>query len=114
MSMMFRCPHCHARSQIRNSREVSPLLRELLMACLDAECGHTYIVHSEAVRTLSPSAKPDPDVHLPISDRTRNLIAQHSSMTGQIIPHAPPAEEVPIEPERPMQHGADHRIHRCV
>lgn len=112
MRMLFRCPHCQSRAAIRTSREVSPLLRELLMACQDAECGHTFIVHAEAVRTISPSAKPGSDVHLPISDKTRELIAQHSSMTGQIKPYA--AQPAPVPPERPMQHGADHRVHRCL
>ncbi|WP_370682668.1 hypothetical protein [Comamonas sp. GB3 AK4-5] len=51
-------------------------------------------------------------MHLPISDKTRELIAQHSSMTGQIKPYA--ALPAPVPPERPMQHGADHRLHRCL
>jgi len=30
------------------------------------ECGHTFICHLVAVRTISPSAKPNPDIYLPI------------------------------------------------
>lgn len=115
MRMMFLCPHCRTRALIRSSRELSTLLREITMACQDAECGHTFVVHAEIARTLSPSAKPDPDVFLPINEKTRNLIAQHSTMTGQIkVPDLQPKPvATPIEAVMPLLPGTDHRIHRC-
>ncbi len=33
----------------------------------DAECGHTFVANTEVVRTLSPSATPDPTVNIPLS-----------------------------------------------
>ena len=80
-SMFCRCPHCRARSTIRHSFEVTPILRELLYQCDDAECGHTFVVHAAAIRTLSPSAKPDPLVYLPISEKTRRAVAQQAAIT---------------------------------
>lgn len=112
--MLLRCPHCQTRSQIRTSVQVSPVLREMVVVCQDAECGHTFVVHAEAARTLSPSAKPDPDVHLPISDKTRALISQHSSMTGHIQPRLRQPQPASAVPELPRQPGADHRVHRCI
>lgn len=65
--MMFRCPHCRAKAKIRTSRELSNTLREVFYQCADLECGFCFAVHAEAVRSLSPSAKPDPAVQLPYS-----------------------------------------------
>lgn len=115
MRMMFLCPHCRTKALIRSSRELSPLLRELMMVCQDAECGHTFVVHAEVARTVSPSAKPDPEVFLPINEKTRDMIAQHSTMTGQIRVPAPqpkPAATV-ADVGLPRLPGTDHRIHRC-
>ena len=61
------CPHCDAQSEIRTSRMVSKTMRELIYACTDMECGHTFVATTEIQRTLSPSAKPNPRVNLPLS-----------------------------------------------
>ena len=79
-SMFYRCPHCQAPSTIRHSAQSSAILREMIYQCTDAECGHTFVVHAEAVRTLSPSAKPDPLVYLPISENTRRAVTEQSSI----------------------------------
>lgn len=42
-------------------------MREITYQCTDPECGHTFVVGAEVLRTLSPSAKPNPSVLLPIS-----------------------------------------------
>lgn len=60
------CPHCDSKAIARTSRALSPTLRELVYACVDPECGHTYVAQLEVVRTLSPSAKPKKDIRLPI------------------------------------------------
>lgn len=78
---MYRCPHCKARALTRSSKEVSPILREVFYQCPDPECGHTFVVHAEAVRTLSPSAKPDPLVYLPISEHTRRVVTEQPAIT---------------------------------
>lgn len=61
------CPHCDAQAEIRTSRMVSKTMRELIYACTDMECGHTFVATTEIQRTLSPSAKPNPRVNLPLS-----------------------------------------------
>ena len=78
--IMYRCPHCKTRALARTSKEISPILRELYYVCPDPECGHTFVVHAEAVRTLSPSAKPDPLVYLPISEHTRRAVTEQPSI----------------------------------
>ncbi|WP_425549914.1 ogr/Delta-like zinc finger family protein [Comamonas faecalis] len=66
---------------IRCSSETTPLLRKVYYDCTDAACGYRFLVHAAATRTLSPSAKPDPAIYLPIAEATRNAIAQHPSMS---------------------------------
>ena len=61
---------------------MSITLREIVYACLDPECGHTYVAHLEAIRTLSPSAKPNCKVMLPISQHIRARVMQHMELLG--------------------------------
>lgn len=65
------CPHCSAQCTIRTSWLMSRLMRELTYACTNPECGHTFVAMTEIVRTLSPSATPDPSVQLPLSSHVR-------------------------------------------
>jgi predicted RNA-binding Zn-ribbon protein involved in translation (DUF1610 family) len=70
----FDCPHCDTRSAIRTSQRMTRTMREITYVCTDPECGHTFIVTAEATRTLSPSAKPNPSVLLPISQVVRERL----------------------------------------
>lgn len=84
------CPHCDATSEIRTSRLVSKTMRELIYACTDVECGHTFVALTEVVRTLSPSAKPNPTVLLPLSthvqrDMLRAVLDNAGESAHQII-----------------------------
>ncbi len=65
--LTFFCPHCKGKTKTRTSRGLSPTLRELTYQCDDPECGYSFVVQAEAVRTLSPSGKPNPAVNLPQS-----------------------------------------------
>ncbi|HAS4214440.1 TPA: ogr/Delta-like zinc finger family protein [Vibrio cholerae] len=67
MRISICCPHCSSKATARSSRELSATLREICYQCTDWECGHTYMAHLEIVRTLSPSAKPNPSIALPFS-----------------------------------------------
>lgn len=58
----MKCPHCRTLGRIRSSKELSPLLREIYYQCDDLDCGHTWVASLEAIRTLSPSAKPNPAI----------------------------------------------------
>lgn len=65
-----RCPHCDSTAVVRSSRRLSPIYREQIMQCTNAHCGHTYVVGAEVLRTLSPSATPNPDVDIPLSPKS--------------------------------------------
>ncbi|MFG5777698.1 ogr/Delta-like zinc finger family protein [Comamonas sp. J-3] len=67
----MECPHCKATSEIRTSKPVSATMRETIYQCTNVECGHTFVANTEIVRTLSPSATPDPTVNLPMSTHVR-------------------------------------------
>lgn len=103
--MLFRCPHCKTKSQVRTSKDVSVLMRELIYACLNHECGHTFAAFLEVSRTLSPSAMPDPSVYLPMSEHVRRKIANHPTMKDEwhepcVIEPALKAEDKPVAPSR--------------
>jgi hypothetical protein len=59
---------------------MSATMREIVYACNDPECGHTYVAQLEAVRTLSPSAKPKNHILLPISQHARVRIMEQMEL----------------------------------
>lgn len=67
----MRCPHCKQSARARTSAQLSPLFREVTYTCLNPECGHVFVCGLEAIRTLSPSAIPDPEIQLPLSHHVR-------------------------------------------
>ncbi len=69
--MRTRCPHCKCWASVRNSIEITPLLRDMFLICKNASCGHTFAAAMEINRTLSPSATPDPTIVLPLSPHVR-------------------------------------------
>lgn len=56
---------------VRNSVELSPLLKELYFVCRNLQCGHIFVARLEACRTVSPSAIPNPEIDLPFSQHVR-------------------------------------------
>ena len=60
------CPHCEGPARIRQSRTFTALFRELKYICLDADCGHTFRAELQITHTISPSARPNPGVRLPL------------------------------------------------
>lgn len=67
MRITIRCPHCRARATAVKSREMTLTMREVTYVCTNAHCGHTYVAGLEVMRTLSPSAMPNPAVTIPLS-----------------------------------------------
>lgn len=67
----IRCPHCGSRARIRSSRSLSPLYREQTYQCLNIECGHIYVAGIEVLRTVSPSAQPNPSIDIPLAAHLR-------------------------------------------
>jgi hypothetical protein len=64
------------KSRARTSKPLSATMREISYQCVDPECGHTFVAQLEVVRTISPSAKPNKDIRLPISPRTVALLKE--------------------------------------
>ena len=62
------------------------LTRQSVYCCVNAECGHTFVALTEIVRTLSPSATPNPSVNLPLSTHVRR------DMLRATLDHAASAE----------------------
>ena len=65
------CPHCGGPSKIRSSQQITPAYSEQLRLCENPLCGHIWIDGVEAVRTLSPSSVPNPEIHIPLSRHIR-------------------------------------------
>ncbi|MBV8271636.1 MAG: ogr/Delta-like zinc finger family protein [Cupriavidus sp.] len=68
--MKMSCPHCGANANIRSSRRISRITRELYCQCTNLECGHTFVGLVEVVRTVSPSATPDPEIARQLAARS--------------------------------------------
>lgn len=66
---VIACPHCDSRAIVRNSEQMAPLCRELRFRCENDACGHTFVASLEIIRTITPSACPNPNVHLPLAPR---------------------------------------------
>lgn len=65
----IRCPHCGSPTRIRVSRNLSPFFRDGIVECQELlECGWRGRFGLELLATLTPSAKPNPDIHLPQSE----------------------------------------------
>ncbi len=67
MRVTIKCPHCTSRARAVKSREMTATMREVTYQCTNAHCGHTYVAGLEIMRTLSPSAMPNPLVNIPLS-----------------------------------------------
>lgn len=63
------CPHCQAKSIVRDSVQVTPTVRELRLTCDNDECGHTFVCQLSVIRTIRPSAKPNPAIRLPFGNQ---------------------------------------------
>lgn len=63
------CPHCDTRAKVRSSEQMTSLVRELRFTCDNDACGHTFLGTLEITRTITPSARPNPAVNLPMTPR---------------------------------------------
>lgn len=69
--MAFLCPHCQCVAYTRSSRYLSEVTQEEYFQCTNIVCSHTFSTIREARETLSPSATPNPRVHLPQASRAK-------------------------------------------
>lgn len=63
---LMKCPHCGQKARAHDSERLGRLVQAARYACSNLECGHTFMVETEVLYTLSPSAVPDESLTLPI------------------------------------------------
>ena len=85
----LHCPHCEAPALIRTSVQITKLTRETTYCCTNAECGHTFNALTEIVRTLSPSATPNPCINLPLSSHIRRDMMRATLDRAQTSDYVP-------------------------
>lgn len=90
------CPHCGARSIVRHSEQVTPIYRELRLNCDNDRCGHTFLIGLSIIRTIRPSARPNPAVQLPFANP--NLCAPRSRPANDDAPTPANDDDQPRAP----------------
>lgn len=67
-ALRVMCPHCGSKATIRTSRQLSDLVRSSYCQCSNSSCGHTFVTHTEVVRTISlpPEEARRPGICLPV------------------------------------------------
>jgi hypothetical protein len=114
--MRETCPHCHAVAIIRTSDELSPTGRRLYCRCTNAACGHYFVAHAVIVCTLSPAARPNPAIWLPMSPAIdREALMQqlrHAPRAPGEAPRPKTAADSPPEPQETAPASAFKRTTR--
>ena len=82
------CPHCGGPARIRTSRSLTRTYRQISFQCLDAACGHTFGAELTVTHTISPSARPNPDVQLRVAPQRKHAASANDQPCG---PEVPPA-----------------------
>ena len=54
--MRINCKACGHKARISSRNELSPTFIDLYCQCLNANCGHTFVMSLTYSRTLRPSA----------------------------------------------------------
>lgn len=73
--MRINCPHCENKAEIRTSKTMSAISREIYFQCTNPECGHTWAALLSAIRTIVPSMTPCPSVYIPLSEKNHSPAA---------------------------------------
>ncbi|MBL3601486.1 MAG: ogr/Delta-like zinc finger family protein [gamma proteobacterium endosymbiont of Lamellibrachia anaximandri] len=82
--MKTKCPHCECLCVIRDSKQLSNTCREIKFQCQNIDCGFTFVSTLSADRTLSPSARPNPTINIPLSaDVNRERIMPSMQNTAE-------------------------------
>lgn len=58
------CPHCGLATGIRHSRSMTPLVRQMQLQCVNAQCGATFGADLTITHQISPSAMPNAAIML--------------------------------------------------
>ena len=76
----MHCPHCGVAAIARTSVAISALYKEITYQCRIPECGFCWVASLGALRALSPSGNPNPDIDIPpspIASIRRKFHADH-------------------------------------
>ena len=72
MRMGFKCWKCGDRATAVKMKSISATLMEAGYRCRNIDCGHTFVVALEAIRSLNPGAFPSPPgIQVPLSRHVR-------------------------------------------
>jgi DNA-directed RNA polymerase subunit RPC12/RpoP len=63
---VVKCPHCGSGTEIRSSREIDTLSRDVYYMCRDLDCGHQFVGQLTIKHSIVPSATPRAGVALPV------------------------------------------------
>jgi predicted RNA-binding Zn-ribbon protein involved in translation (DUF1610 family) len=83
------CPHCGSRAIVRSSEQITELYRELRLSCDNFDCRHTFVASLSVIRTIHPSAIPNPAIVIPTKLRERP--ANDDSVPANDNPETPEA-----------------------
>ncbi|MBX9612450.1 MAG: ogr/Delta-like zinc finger family protein [Burkholderiales bacterium] len=104
--MRFRCPHCETISTVRTSETMSPTVTWMYVQCGNLNCGHTWRVDAEASVTISPSARPNPRVVLPLSSHVqRDALRAQMERSPTAVVEPVGAKRMPLFDPPPLPTG---------
>ena len=67
---------------IRTSKAITRVTREAFCQCTNLACGHTFVAVMEIVRTISPSAVPDPLIASQLQQSQRAIEVRERERTA--------------------------------
>lgn len=103
-AIRYTCPHCKARMRTITSRQLSDLVKEIYLDCMNVDCGHRCVAHLGIVRTLVPSLTPSRAVLLPIVERRANDIIVPAAKPDAAGPQSPSSSTPPSDEAAPNRY----------
>lgn len=61
----IKCPHCQAKTIVRDSQQITAAVRELRVVCTNDDCGFSSVAQLSFIRQIRASTTPNPEVRLP-------------------------------------------------
>jgi len=61
-----KCPHCGSGTEIRTSREIDTLIRDVYFMCRDVDCGHQFVAQLTIKHSIVASNRPRAGLNLPM------------------------------------------------
>ncbi|HGW8565632.1 TPA: ogr/Delta-like zinc finger family protein [Pseudomonas aeruginosa] len=86
--MRIYCKACGGKARISSRNELSPLFTNLYCSCLDARCGHTFVMQLSFSHSLRPAGG---EVDQMLFDRLQELPRQQQREIFERLGVAPQA-----------------------